>query len=460
MTEPLDLTALGLARAIRRRELSSEDTAELFLERIERLNPQVGAFVHLFRKRAVRQARACDRALASSGGGARGVFYGVPIGVKDLDPVRMSPVRMGSRAYRYLWSPMDGPVARRVRRGGFVILGKLATSELALMPVTETDIHPPCRSPWDLEHSAGGSSGGSGAAVAARLLPIAQSSDGAGSTRIPATLAGLFGLKPSRGLLPNVYGRMDPFEISTISGITRDVEDSAALLDALTGLRYDPEAPPDGSLLVRARGEVPRLRIRWTSASPLAALPPVVEEAVRRAAELLADMGHDVSEGAPTPGPYDDFIAVYGHVAAGPPVLRESSLQPVSRWLRTEGRRHSRAAMAARAGQIADTVSEWWGDADVWLTPATGALAPRVGEWADLEPSEAFRRATPLGAFTAMFNLGGQPAAAIPAGLSPEGLPFSIQVAARHGEDGMLLALCKALERAMPWRQRRPAGFE
>src|SRR5262249_26858834 len=151
------------------------------------------AFVQVLDRAALREARERDRSRSR-----RGPFHGVPIGIKDLNLVRFAFTRMGSRAHRFLWSPIDDVTVARLRRAGFVILGKLATSEFGAMPITEPDIHPPTRNPWNLEHTPGGSSGGSGAAVAADLLPIAEGTDGAGSIRLPSAYCHLYGLKPSR----------------------------------------------------------------------------------------------------------------------------------------------------------------------------------------------------------------------------------------------------------------------
>src|SRR5690349_8286044 len=218
-------SALELARRVRARELSAEELARAYLARIERIDPQVSAFTHVLARAAIADARRKDAALA------RGrapdplpPFWGVPVAVKDLNFVRGSFTRLGSRAFRLFYSPFDDKVVQQLRLGGFVILGKVSTAELGALPVTEPDIHPPTRNPWDLGVTPGGSSGGSAAAVAAGLVPIAQGSDGAGSIRIPSALCHLYGIKPSRGRVVDPYGRPDADQIATCGPIARSVD--------------------------------------------------------------------------------------------------------------------------------------------------------------------------------------------------------------------------------------------
>ena len=445
MDSPLTLTALAQARALRDRELSAVELTRAYLARIEQHNEDLGAFVSVFPRRALAEARRHDRALAKRDDPTLPTFHGVPCGIKDLDPVRGSLTRLGSPAFRYLWSPVDGPVARAVRRSGAVILGKLATSELALMPVTETDLHPPCRNPWDTTRSSGGSSGGSA---------------GAGSIRIPATFCGLFGFKPSREHGPAFYGRMEPMRLSTIGSVSRDVADTAAMLDALAGLTYDPRRPPEGSLLASMAREVPRLRVRVCDRSTLCDAEPAARQAVADAARLLEELGHTVEPGDRLEETLDRFIPIYACMASRLPVLRPSLLQPPTRWLRQQARGRTLEAALARREEMATSIRTWFGDADVWLTPAVPEPPPPVGAWAHMDGESAFRRAARLGAFTACYNIGGHPAASVPFDLTgDERLPVAIQLAARPGQDALLLGLCREVEAARPWRHRWPAAF-
>src|SRR5262245_30835997 len=232
--EVLSATALEQAALVRTRAISSEELVRLYLDRIDRIDGRLNSFVERFPRRALRDARAKDA--AGRAGEALPPFHGVPIGIKDLNFVRFAWTRMGSRATLPIFALLDDRTTAGIRRGGFVILGKLATSEVGAMPVTEPDTHPPTRNPWNVWHTSGGSSGGSGAAVAARLLPVAHGSDGAGSIRIPSAFCHLYGLKPSRGRLPNAFGRPDRDVLYTCGPLTRSVEDAAAMLDVMAGI--------------------------------------------------------------------------------------------------------------------------------------------------------------------------------------------------------------------------------
>lgn len=435
------MSTLAQAQRIRRRELGAYELVAAYLDRIARLNPRISAFVQVLDSRARAEARRKDQRSTE-----RAPFHGVPIAVKDLNLVRGAYARMGSRAYSWLWSPIDDLTVTALRRAGFVLMGKLSTSELALMPVVETDLHPPTRNPWSPEYSAGGSSGGSGAAVASGMLPIAQGSDGAGSIRIPAACNGLFGFKPSRGRVPNPHLRVDRMAMSAIGPLARGVEDGAALLDALCG--RDPESA--GSFLRASRVPPPRLRVRVVTESPVASTDPEIAAAVRRTAGLLADLGHLIEEGPPLVASIDEFLPIYQRLAASSPVLFESKLQPVTRWLRAAGRQYPEASIRRSFAELSARATAWFGDIDVLLSPTSPVPPPRVGAWEQMPPEAAFRAAAPMGAFTAMWNLTGQPAASLPVGLLRNGLPIGVQLTGRPDADERLLSLCRQLEEAAP----------
>ncbi|MCA9691124.1 MAG: amidase, partial [Myxococcales bacterium] len=448
----LDLTALEQAALIRERAISSCELTEGYLRRIERANPALQAFVDVFADRALRAARAVDR--RTPGDGPRPTFHGVPLGIKDTDPVRFSRNRAGSRAYRRMWVPFDAPSVRALRGGGFVILGKTATSEFAILPVVETDLHPPTVNPWALSVTAGGSSGGAAAAVASGLLPIAHAADGGGSIRIPAAFCGLFGFKASRGLTPDFYAAMEPLGISVTGAVTHSVDDCAAFLDVLCGQATHPPAP--ASLLVRSRGAAPQRRtIGLWLRSIEGEVDPEIAATVEETARALAAMGHTIKPIAPVEGSVDEFLPLFQRLSAGPPTLGEGSLQPVTRWLREAGRKVSLETARALRDTIARRVLAWFGELDFVLSPTVGRAPPRVGELARDTPEAQFKAAAELGLFTAIFNVSGQPSASVPVGLSGAGLPIGAMITGRQGDDVALLQLCRALEEARPWRARR-----
>jgi amidase len=460
--EVLAATALDQASMIRARAISSEELVRLYLGRIERMNPGLNAFVTIFRRRALADAREKDRLVRA--GGTLPTFHGVPIGIKDLNLVRFAWTRMGSRATVPIFSPIDDMTTASLRRGGFVILGKLATSELGALPVVEPDTHPPTRNPWSPRHSAGGSSGGSGAAVASGMLPIAQGSDGGGSIRIPSALCHLYGLKPSRGRVANAFRRDDRDILYTCGPIARSVADAAAMLDVLAGLDGgQPHWAPTPRKAYRALLSEPMkpLTIRFTTKNPLVATHPEIAAAVEGAARLLSELGHHVEESALPPMTIEEFLPLWQHVVADVPLVRWSRAQPVTRWLADAGRSLNARAMAALRRSIAARHLRVYSEVDVWLTPTVATPAPEVGAFAQLGPQEQFFAAGALGAFTAAFNITGQPAASVPLGLTREGLPMGLQVAGRELADDVVLALSQQLEEAAPWRQRRaPVGFD
>src|SRR5688572_11505480 len=218
-------SAIELAKRIRARELSSEELVRASLERIERYDTDHSVFVQVLADRAIKDAKKKDAMLAKSDASSLPPFFGVPAAIKGLNFGRRGFSGFGSGAFRLGLLTLDDRTTARIRSGGFVIVGKLATSELGALPITEPAIHPPTRNPWNRDHTSGGSSGGTGAALAARLVPVAQGSDGAGSIRIPSSFCHLFGLKPSRGRLERPYGPPDAKSLSTCGPMGHSVDD-------------------------------------------------------------------------------------------------------------------------------------------------------------------------------------------------------------------------------------------
>lgn len=456
----LSATALEQAAMIRARTISSEELVRLYLGRIARLNPGLNAFVTCFQRRALLDARRKDDQVRK--GGPLPTFHGVPIGIKDLNFVRFAWTRMGSRATLPIFSPIDDNTTSSLRRAGFVILGKLATSELGALPLVEPDTHPPTRNPWSPRHTAGGSSGGSGAAVAAGLLPIAQGSDGGGSIRIPSALCHLYGIKPSRGRVPNAFGRPDRDILYTCGPIARGVEDAAAMLDVMAGLdggRPHWAPPPPRTYRALLAEPLRPLKIRFTTKSPLVTTDPEIAAAVEGAARLLSELGHHVEEATLPEMTVEEFLPLWQHLVSDVPLVRWSRAQAVTRWLAEPGRTRDPAEMLARSRTIAARHLKIYNEVDVWLTPTVAVATPEVGAFKHLPPEEEFRGAAELGAFTAAFNITGQPAASVPLGLTRAGLPMGLQVIGRELADDVVLAVSRQLEEAAPWRGRRaPVG--
>lgn len=434
-------SALDLARGLREGELRSAELVDLCLDRIARHDGTIGAFVGLRADAARREAEAKDRQRAK--GGPLPPFHGVPIAVKDLHLLRGMFARMGSRAWRHLWSPIDDVTVKALRRAGFVIVGKTSTSELALMPFVETDIHPPTRNPWNPEHISGGSSGGAAAAVAAGLIPVSPGSDGGGSIRIPASMCGLFGLKTTRGRVPNPHKGVDPNGMAVLGPIARSVDDAAALADAMC---FRDPADPGSWLSAARKPPKPGLRIALWLVTPLG--HPADEPqatAAREVAARLEALGHTVAPLPPVGATLAEFLPIYQRIFARTPVLFESKLQPVTAWFRAEGRRHSDADVKRAFDTLAARAEAALADFDLLISPTVPLSPPRVGQFAHLPPREMFEAAAPIGAFTAAWNVTGRPALTVPWGQDPLGLPRGVQIVGRRDADELVLAVGRSL---------------
>jgi amidase len=428
-------SALELAAAVRRREVSAVELVQEHLAVIRARSPDLGAFASVGEASALRQARRADAVLAR--GGALPPFLGVPTAIKDHEALRGHFMRLGSRAFRWLYTPVDGFVARACRRAGFVLVGKTACSELTILPFVD---RPPARNPFDRERYAGGSSGGAASAVAAGMIAIAPGSDGAGSIRIPAAFCGLVGVKTGRDSLPNPYRAFDPVAISVLGPLARTVRDAAALMDVLAG----------GAGFAQACDRVPsRLRVHVLLAPPLAGVTvdPEIEAAVVDTARRLERLGHAVADAAPLAGDLEEFLPIMARNVAQVPIVPGTArlLEPTTLWLRERGRGVTRADVVARGRSIAQRVLAWLGDADLVVAPTVAQLPPRVGAFAKLDGEGVFRAAAALGAFTAPFNVSGQPAITIPIARSRSGLPIGVQLIGRLGADRLLLAIATAL---------------
>jgi amidase len=467
LDEALALSAVDQARAIRRGELGAEELARGYLDRIARANDRLAAFVSVFERAALDAARRRDQEANKARRAGRqdelAPFHGVSIGIKDLNLVRGTRARFGSAGVRLPFTPFDDKTTAQIRRGGFVILGKLATSEIGAMPVTEPDIHPPTRNPWNLDHSSGGSSGGSSSAVAGGLLPIAQGSDGAGSIRIPSSFCHLFGIKPSRGRVANAFGLRDERILYTDGPVARSVADAAALLDVMAGETVGRRhwAPPPPRRFAELAEQAPeRLRVRVARTTKVGPTDPEVDAAVTRVAKALAGLGHDVDESTAPDAGLEDFLPLWQHMIATTPFFDWRRVQPITRWLYEGGRTLRARDVRARHHALELKMERWFGsDIDLWVSPTVPRLAPRIGEFKVApggDAAEAFARAALIGAFTAPFNVCGYPAASYPAGVSTSGLPIGVQLAGRAWQDATVLAVARQLEHVLPHAGRTP----
>jgi amidase len=389
-------------------------------------------------------------------------FFGVPISIKDLNPVAGVPCTYGTPALRNQLATYDDGVVTRIRQAGFIILGKTATSELGSLPYTERAGFPPTRNPWNLEYTAGGSSGGAAAAVAAALCAIAQGSDGGGSIRGPAFCCGLVGIKPARGRVSNapVGDRLNG--IAAIGPLARTVADAAALLDVMSGyVTGDPYWLPDPepSFLAATTQQLNPKRIAFaTAVPPLGEADSVCQQAVLETVQLLEAMGHIVEPGCPDfTGLIEPFKTVWQAGVAYSGIPHEA-LQPMNQWLFEQTGSVSNYLQAVSQMQvIARQIVAFFDSVDVLVLPTYMHPPIRIGEWANLSPEETLQKIIHWVSPCPPFNASGQPALALPTGFDSNGLPIGVQLVGRPAAESTLIALAAQIEAAKPWSQHRPA---
>ena len=470
------LDATAQADLVRRRALTPSELVDAAIARLERVNPQLNAVILPALERARTRAAAVD---------ARAPFAGVPFLMKDLGgPEAGEPCCGGMRVLREAaWVERhSGFITEKFLAAGLVILGRTNTPELGLLPTTEPTAFGPTRNPWNPAHSAGGSSGGSAAAVAAGIVPVAHASDGGGSIRIPASMCGLVGLKPTRGrnsFGPALGERWSGF--STEFAVTRSVRDAAALLDITAGPMpgdpYSAALPPLGFAEMVA-APAPHLRIGVMRRTPLDRGTELHAEciaAVERTARALGELGHTVEESHPEAmddaGVMAHFVTVVAsHVARALETcaqrvgreVRASDVEPLTWAIAQRGRGTTASDLLASLDAVhafGRRMAAWWYDGfDLLLTPTCAAPPPPIGFVSSTaeEPFRGFLRAAPYGAFTSGFNLSGQPAISLPVHWTADGLPVGIQLAAACGREDLLLQVAAQLEAALPWKDRRP----
>ncbi len=472
MNELWRLDATAQAELVRRKDVTPIELVETAISRIERLNPTLNAVV----TRMYDQARA-----AVAGPLPEGPFTGVPFLLKDL-LAEYAGVRFteGSAFLDGHYVPqVDSELTRRLKRAGVVIAGKTNTPEFGILPTAEPRLFGPARNPWDLGRTTGGSSGGSAAAVAAGMVPMAHGNDGGGSIRIPASCCGLFGLKPTRGRNPLGPHYGDLFSGLVVEhALTRSVRDSAALLDATSGPDLgDPYAAPPPARPFSAEVGAPpgRLRIGFTTTAATGV--PVHADcvsAVRDAAALCADLGHEVTEAAPALDGNElsqTFITVWAAGAAWTiddwarktgQTPSPERFEPLTWGLYEMGARRSASVylLAVQDLQrVARDIARFFARYDVWLTPTLGEPPVPLGSF-DPEPDNPMQglfRAAQFVPFTPICNGTGQPAMSVPLFWNGTNVPIGVHFVGRFGDEATLFRLAAQLEQARPWAGRWPA---
>jgi amidase len=473
LAEYASYDGLGLAELVRAGQVSAFELGQLLLSAVELVNPQINAVIETYPERVA----ALDR-------GARpdGAFAGVPFLLKDIGAGEAGkPQEMGSRLARGRLAAIDSFLTEQFRAAGLTILGRTTTPEFALSASTESLLTGATRNPWDVRRSAGGSSGGAAASVAAGIVPIAHASDGAGSIRIPASACGLVGLKPSRGRVSS-----GPLAAESLAGMSqefvvcRTVRDAAAMLDAVARpMAGDPFiiVRQPRSYLLQMGAEVGPLRIAWTSRSwqPGTPVDPAVVDCIEQVARQCEALGHIVIEDSPS-FEYETFLRAicigwaFGFdveidelAATMGRTVGDQTLEPITLAYYQYARCISAADVVwaeRAANQLRRSVGQFFEAYDVLLTPTLMRTPEPIGKYSqsrdDLDFYNFFRLCDELSVHLPLFNLTGQPAISLPLGVSSSGLSIGVQFAARFGREDLLLGLASAFEEAMPWRARQP----
>lgn len=464
---PVDLAfapALLQAKLIQTGEVSPLELVELYLERIERLNSQLGCYFTVIGEQALSEAKAKTEQLTNTPDKSQlPPFFGVPIAIKDLNAVAGIPLTYGTPVLKDKIATYDDGVVMRIKQAGFTILGKTATSEWGSLPYTEPPGFPPARNPWNLDYTPGGSSGGAAAAVAAGLTPIAQGSDAGGSVRGPAFCCGLVGIKPSRGRITYAPVGDHQSGIASNGVLARTVADAAALLDVMSGyVTGDPYwlPTPPASFLQATRQAPTRLKIAYATAmEPVGEASESCRQSVLDTVHRLENLGHSVEAACPDCGDLiEPFTKIWqaGIASTGMP---PQALSPMNRWIAQQSGTAGEYLQAVTQMQIlARRIVMFFEGYDVLVLPTYLHGAVRIGEWADLSPEETLQRIINWIAPCPPFNASGLPAIALPTGFDgATGLPVGVQLVGRPAAEATILALAAQLERELGGSDRRPA---
>jgi aspartyl-tRNA(Asn)/glutamyl-tRNA(Gln) amidotransferase subunit A len=458
--------ASELLECYRRGELSPVEATRAVLERIERHNPTLRAYLHVDADGALRAAAAAEAAYLA---GNAGPLAGVPLSIKDLVNVRDMPTTFGSLLYRDYVATEDAISVERLRRAGAILLGKANTPEFGSLPTNENKLGEPARNPWNPDHTPGGSSGGTGAAIAAGLGPLGLGTDVGGSIRIPAACCGVFGLKPTLGRIARDTSFVLTGDFFSHEGpLSRTVLDAALYLDATAGpdprdrfSQLGPHTPTAPSLDALPR----HLRVAWHDGGGRVdrAYLAVCEQAVRSFEGAARAIEPDQPEGMRDALSVWALAAWSGNYNAERAEKQKANLDLLTEAVRRDLQMVEGTTMTQYFNMVA-TVRAWRSRAaafferyDLLIEPAMVTTAPRIGQQNLVVNGEEQRGTFGMALFTMPWNLTGQPAAIVPCGFTAEGLPVALQIVGRFGDDLLVLQAARAFEQIQPWVERRPA---
>jgi len=477
--------AIALGKLIRDGKVKPTELLELTIQRIEHLNPKLNAVIHKMYDQARAIARDCDSRSHRSAS-PETIFYGAPFLLKDLvAEYKGTPFHEGSRAVEGYVSKLDTELVKRQKAVGLIVVGKTNTPEFGLLPTTEPELYGPTVNPWNPTLTPGGSSGGSAAAVAAGIVPMAHGNDGGGSLRIPASCCGIFGLKPTRGRnsLGPLFGDIGS-GIVCEHAVTRTVRDSAALLDATSRpAPGDPYYAPSSQrpFLEEVGREVGSLKIGFLTSVPEGwgvetQLHPDCEEAAKDAAQLCESLGHIVEEIATKELGYPNLFKVYGslfscltgHFIAYwekelDKELRQDQFEPLTWTSYQAGLKRTGAnylGVVEELQRFSRKIARFYNesDYDVILSPTMTIPPTKLGAFQPTsdDPMRGFRASSAFCAFTEIQNITGQPAMSVPLFWNEGNVPIGVQFAGRFGDEATLFRLAAQLEQARPWIDRKP----
>ena len=463
--------AVGLASLIARKQITPLELLAAVRQRLEGINPKINAFCQLFFEKAEEQIKH---------GLPAGPLTGVPFALKDLGQYLNGTITSaGSRVWKNSVAEFDSTTVARYQQAGLVIFGKTTSPELGLTTTTESVLYGKTHNPWNLERTSGGSSGGSAAAVASRILPAAHASDGGGSIRIPASCCGLFGLKPTRGRVPMGPTQFEGWNgLSCHHAVTVSVRDSAALLDATAGAELGSpffSPPPARKFSKEVRVDPGKLRIALVADTPGGTpLDPECRKAAVDAAKLCETLGHTVEEkklpidnaqlreafltlmNVSVARTLDDAARTLGRA------VTQKDVETVT-WVTSQMGRsvdviaYSRAIGTAH--QLGLALAKFQLNYDVILSPTLAKPPVRLG-LLGLSPENMQqwgKEITEFGPYTALYNVTGQPSMSVPLHWTPDGLPVGVMFSARFGDEATLFRLAGQLEQAKPWAGRKPS---
>ena len=443
-------TAVTLAAAVKSGQASPVQVLEEHLERIAALDGRLGAF----RVLRTEQVRAEARALEDRPDLDRLPLAGVPVAIKDNVDLAGLPTRNGSAATPDEPAAADDELVRRLRQAGALLVGKTSVPELGLWPFTESAAFGISRNPWSLDHTPGGSSGGSAAAVSAAMVPIALAADGGGSIRMPASNCGLVGIKPGPGVVPFPPDAVSTWsQMSEFGPLATTVADLGLALDVLAGGdAFRAVAPPERPLRIGASAKPGAVGVR---------VHPEVRAALDATAQALADAGHQVETTDPPwrNGDAAPFLQrVFYGCAEDTDRLPAEALEPRTRAEARAGRllRRARPAPSGPPERVLARYRAWFADHDVLLSPTLAAPPLRIGAYQGKGLARTILGLTAYMPFCPPLNLVGFPAASVPASTSSDGLPLGVQLAAAPGGEALLLSLARQLETLRPWPRHAP----